>query len=101
MSLKESSEMPLPPFVDIGTLRDMSDVAAKIALIRRYVGEVKKIEYKLLREGADGKRFDLAMSETAKFAKICADKADEAIGVLEGIRQGIHVYLRRIQNVPD
>lgn len=102
MSLKTSSEMLLPPFVDVGTLSDMSDVAAKLGIIRRYVMEIRKIEYKLLRMGnVSDSDFRLAMEETAKFAKVCMDKADEAERILERVRQGIEGYLRRIQNVPD
>ena len=96
-----STEMPLPPFVEVGTLRDMSEVAAKIAVIRRYVLEIKRIDFKLMREGTNDKTLELAMEETIKFGRVCASKADEAIDLLHGIKQGIAGYLRRIQNVPD
>lgn len=101
MSLKTSSKTLLPPFIDVGTLRDMSDVASKIAVIRRYVLEVRRIEYKLLREDVGDKGFVLAMEEMAKFAKTCAEKSSEAIRVLEGIKSGIQSYLRRIQDATD
>ena len=101
MSQKSSSEMPLPSFVDVGTLRDMSAVASKIAVIRRYAQEIRRIEVKLLKDGTDDKGLKLAMDELTKFGKVCGNKAEDAIRDLDGIRQGIEIYLRRIRNVPD
>lgn len=101
MSLKTSADLLPPSFVDVGTLKGMSEVAVKMALIRRYVGEIRRIENILLKKEVSNQRFNLAMKETAKFAKICALKSDDAIKILETMKSKIIAYARRIQDATD
>ena len=84
------------PFVKLGTLRRMSEVAAKLAAARKAVAEIRAIEDQLMASGTTEDGLRSAMADTAAYAKVAARSASEAVGMLKGMKPGIEAYLSEV-----
>jgi len=84
-------------FVSIGTLRVMSQVAAKMAAARKAVAEIQSLEDILLAEGASTRNMKRAMSDTAALAKVASRSAAEAIVLLKGMKPDMEAYAKEAE----
>lgn len=100
MPLLESREKLLPLFAKVGALEDMAMVAKKLAVAKKAVGRIRAIEAKLDAEKENTLQvdFDLAMKETAKFAKMAADSAKAARDILKKLRPKVETYQRKLKD---
>ena len=84
-------------FVSGGTLKMMSQVGVKMAIARRAVVEIRKIEDMLAVSGNDEKVFKQAMIDKASMARLAAKSAAEAVGILKDMFQIIEAYFRDVE----
>ena len=102
--LRLSSENPLwkvQSFVKLNTLRNMSLVARKMAMVRQAVQEINRVEGLLLRTGANNKEFIVAMGDMAEAAIQGSGWTKEAIAVLNGVKRDVEQYLRDVKNASN
>jgi phosphopantetheine adenylyltransferase len=96
MPQEMSPETLLPPFLKYGTLPKMSAMARKLALARKAIKEIVKIDDVLGAESYVGEvpvvDKDLAMRETVKFALIAINAVRNARGILEGVKADVESY---------
>lgn len=81
------------PFVRLGTLRGMSDVAGKLAVARKAVAEVRDVENRLLTSTVNQEQMNAAMRDTAELAGMAASATDDAIGVLSKMRADVERFI--------
>lgn len=98
---EESPKKPLPAFVRLKTTPDMTKVATSLVLVKKAIAEMSKIEQKLLAGGVTKDDFKLAMTETADFANIAANKAQQTVKVLKGIQTKVQAYKRKLKDAVD
>ena len=89
------------PFVRLGTIRGMTAVARKLAMVRAAVKEIKDIEERLLSKGATTQQFKQAMEDTASAAKSASKWSSEAAGILNSMRVDVDAFLRDLKNATD
>lgn len=85
------------PYVRLGTLRRMSEVAAKLASARKAVSEIRGIEDQLMASGTTTDGLRDAMSDTVAYAKVASKSTAEAIGMLKGMKPAIEAYLSEVR----
>lgn len=90
----EMLQVELPAFYRLGTLADMSRMAAKIALARKAIGEIRKIENYLEAHKNETMEsgFDIAMKETRDYALIVAGAMRDAVMILKKVRASVESY---------
>ena len=100
MRQRLSREKLLPSFAKVGAMLDMSSVAKKLVMAKKAVAEIRAIENKLEAEADNTlqKDFNLAMRETAKYAKIAADNAGAAIAILKRLKPKVDAYQRKLKD---
>jgi len=98
MPREELPREPLPPFVRLRTVPDMTKVAANLVLIRKAIKEIASIESKLLAEQVTKEDFRLAMTETRDYANIVAAKAQDTIRILQRIQKKTQVYKGKLED---
>lgn len=81
------------PFVRLGTLRSMSDVAGKLAVARKAVVEVRGVEDRLLSSTVNQEQMNAAMSDVAELAGMAASSVDGAIGILEKMKTDVERFV--------
>lgn len=91
------------PFYRQGTLADMSAMARKIALARKAIVEIRRIEDYLL-----ANKYSVAQSvsnagfkETIDYCMIVANSVKEAIDILKDVKRKIESYQENIHDVTD
>lgn len=85
-----------PAFLDTNTLRDMSEVAKKVALAESFVALIAKTEDELL-SGAetDSRRFQ----DVAQFALQAAKAAREARNILGSVKANASAFGNMVKHV--
>jgi hypothetical protein len=76
----------------------MKDVSAKMALAKKAIAEMGRIEDALLRGKVTEEDFKLAKSEMQEFANIVAAQATAAVGTLMRMRGKVRKYKRELQS---
>ena len=97
MPHEELSREPLPAFVRLRTTKDLIKVAENLAVASKAIDTVARIERKLLAGKVTRSEFELAMSETADFAEMVADKAEETAKLLKDTRAKVKAYKRKLE----
>ena len=100
MSPEKQSEKQLPPFVRIGTLRDMTAIAKRLATAKKAVQFVVDIEkeFEARKDTMSIAELKLAMDETKRFANIVANSAKSAIEILRTVKPKVRAYQREALN---
>ena len=80
------------PFVRLGTLKGMSDVAGKLAVAKKAVEEVRDVEERLLSTTVGRDQMNAAMRDVSAAADAAASAADEAIDVLSKMRGDVERF---------
>lgn len=89
------------PFVRLSTIRDMTTVARKMAMIRAAVQEVVKIESQLLSSNPSRQVAIQGAEAIAKAAGSVGQWAGEAADILKAMRRDIEGYMRDLRNAPN
>lgn len=88
----------VPPLVRLGTIQDMSSVAKKLAIARKAVEGIRKIEDELMK-GSDDVGYVQHHSEwIAVMAKNTSTEARESVVVLNRMRSDLEKYLKELKN---
>lgn len=100
MSQRRLQSKHSQPFVRLGTIRDMTSVARKLAMVRAAVQEIGRIEGELLkvRDERQTKKGLLAMAETALKAQ---KWSEEAVVTLQEIKRNVEGFLREARHGAD
>lgn len=97
MSRRQLQSKLAPPLVRLGTLRDMGLVAKKLAVARKAIEEIRRIEDDLIKKGKEDMRvFKQEMAWTATMAKNAGHAAEDSIVLLKGIKVKVEQYLREL-----
>jgi hypothetical protein len=87
----------------MGTLADMSAMARKIALARKAIGEIRRIEDYLLANKYSVSQADAnsGWKETIDYCVIVADSVNEAIAILKDVKGKIEKYQEEIHDATN
>jgi hypothetical protein len=85
------------PYVDLETLRRMSEVAHRLAVCRKAVTEIRDIEDQLMAAGTTVGGLRDAMRDTAALARVASKAAAEAMGMLKGLKLDVEGYLAEVK----
>lgn len=100
MPLETLQGPPLPPFVKYHTLPAMSAMAAKLALARKAVAEISKMDDLLERADYEGTVTEdyknLYLKETARFCVMAFHAVEDAVSMLEGVKADVEAYRREL-----
>ena len=101
--LPSSSPAEVPAFYRLGTLADMSRMAAKLALARKAIAEIRKIEDYLEAHSGEVSNddFKLAMKETSDYAETVASATGEAVEFLKTVKANVESYQESIHDATD
>ena len=93
----------LPPFYKLGTFSDMSRMARKLALARKAIVEIRRLEDNL--EELQGSITEGELKTQAKqindYSLIMANLVKEAIEILTVVKSKIGSYRERVQDAVD
>ena len=89
------------PFVRLGTLKSMAEVAAKLARARKAVEEIREMEDLIVRKVPNSAELSQAMKDIQTLAKTAADMAGEAASILRAMVPGVSAYLSEVEHAPD
>ena len=103
MRLKMSKRGLLPLFAKVGAMGDLAIVAKKLVIAKKAVAEIVAIEDKLYaeKENTSVVDFELAMRETAYYAKVATNKAKDAQDVLNKLKPKVEAYQKDLKNAVD
>lgn len=102
MSRRQLQSKLAPPLVRLGTLRDMGLVAKKLALAKKAIEEICRIEDDLVKKGQEDMRvFKQKMAWTATMAIKTGHAAADSIVLLKGIKAKVEQYLRELNNATN
>ena len=90
----------VPPFVRVGTIRDMSSVARKLGMIRVGLQEIKKIEDNIETE-SDNDRVQGMRKSVGLIAFKIQEWSEESIDVLQKMKRNVETYLRDLKNASN
>jgi hypothetical protein len=85
-------------YVKLGTMRDMSTVARKMAAARQAIREIEKIEG-MLGDWGDDRRFRGRMQDIADLAVVVRHETKDSITILRSIKTDVEAYLRDLRRV--
>jgi hypothetical protein len=85
-----------PSFVRVGTIRDMSAVAAKLSMVRSAIQQIKESEDVMMDEGTSDRDWKEAVSLTVKAAEKGKDWCEDTIELLNKIKRNSEAYLRSL-----
>lgn len=95
MSPRQLLAGPIRSFVDLDTLKRMSEVARNMAAARKVVAEIQGIEDSILAQGVTTKDLSLAMADMAALARVAAKSTVEAVGILERMALDVEAYVEK------
>ena len=98
MRREELPRDPLPPFVKLRTIPDMTKIATKLVMAKKAVKEMGKIENVLLRGNVSEGDFNLATKEIARYANIVASSTNDAVKFLKIIRGKVGGFRKVLGN---
>ena len=101
MERKSLLVRPERPFVRLGTLRGMAEVASRLARARKAVEEIREMEDLVVRKAPNSVELNQAMEDIKLLAETAAGAAGEAAGILRGMRPGAAAYLAEVEHAAD
>lgn len=88
------------PFVRLGTIRDMTSVARKMAMMRAAVQEINRIEGELLKNPTR-QEFRQLLEDMVQAAQNARQWTEEVIEILKKITRNVEGYMRDLKNAVD
>jgi len=85
-----------PPFVRVGTIRDMSAVAVKLGMIQVAIRQIKESEEAMMDKDTSARDWKEAVYLTAKAAEKGKDWCEDTIEILNKIKRNSEAYLRSL-----
>ena len=101
MPQQQYQQGPLPSFVSLRTSQRMTAVATNLALARKAIKEIAKIERILDATVVDKSDLRLAMEETSRFAKIVVNSMTKALSGLRDVRARVKSYQGNLSDAID
>ena len=95
-----SQRKEVPPYVRVGTIRDMAAVAKNLGMIRVGIEEIKKIEDKIESE-SDPERVRGMNRSVGLIAFKVQEWSDDSIDILQKMKRNVEIYLRDLKNAID
>ena len=85
-----------PAFVRVGTIRDMSAVAAKLSMVRSAINQIKESEEAMMDKDTSDRDWKEAVSLTVRAAEKGKDWCEDTIEILNKIKRNSEAYLRSL-----
>ena len=85
-----------PSFVRVGTIRDMSAVADKLAMVRAAIQQISESEGVMTDKDTSDRDWKEAVSLTVRAAEKGKDWCEATIEILNKIKRNSEDYLRRL-----
>lgn len=89
------------PFVNLGPLDSMAEVATKLARARRSMREIREMEDLVARKAPNSEELSQAMKDIELLARSAADSASDAASILRSMIPGVSAYLSEVERAPD
>lgn len=99
----EISPSTLPAFYRLGTLADMSVTARKMALARKAIREIRKVEdyFKANKTNLLESEFNSGMKEMSQYSITVANAINETIVILKDMTRKIESYQEEIHDATN